>query len=67
MIIYMQVTRDKYELPMAVADSIKELARMIGKEPNRISSSMSHARAKGYKATYVKVEIEDEITNNDDN
>ena len=65
MIVYMMVTRDKYELPLAIADSVRELAEMIGKEPNRISSSMSHAKARGYKSPYRRVEIEDEVLNND--
>lgn len=65
MIIYMKVTNDKYELPLAIADSVKELAGIVGKKPNRISSSMSHAKARGYKSPYRRVEIEDEVLNND--
>ena len=31
MTLYLKVTKDKYELPVAVADSKKELARMLGR------------------------------------
>lgn len=30
--IYMQVTNDKYELPIAIADSVAELSRITGKK-----------------------------------
>lgn len=57
MFVYMAITKDKYELPIAVADSCNELARILGIKPNHISSSMSKARKKGYKSRYIKVEI----------
>lgn len=56
--IYMKVTKDKYELPLAVADSIVELAELIGIKADNIYSTISHARKKGYKCCYVKVEID---------
>lgn len=54
-VLYMQVTRDKYELPIAVADTVSELARMTGKSRSHISSAMSHAKKRGFKSQYVKV------------
>ena len=51
----MKVTKDKYELPVAVAESVAELAGIVNKTENNIRSSVSH----GYR-TYVKVVIEDE-------
>lgn len=57
MFIYMEVTQDKYELPVAVAGSVKELAIIRGITENAISSSMSHARKNGYKCKYVRVEV----------
>ena len=56
--VYMLVTQDKYELPLAVADSIAELARIIGVKQNYISSAMSHAKKKGFKSMYVKVIVD---------
>lgn len=57
--LWMMVTNDKYELPMAVADSAEELARMTGTTANVIYSAVSHAKKLGYKSIYVKVEIEE--------
>ncbi len=54
-ILYMIVTRDEYELPLAVEDSSINLARRIGMNPNTLRSSMSH----GYKG-YCKVEVEED-------
>lgn len=53
--LYMIVTRDKYELPIAVEDSSVKLARRIGMSPATLRSCM----AKGYKG-YCRVEIEEE-------
>ena len=58
--LYMQVTHDKYELPLAVADSIAELARLRGVSDNSIYSAMSNARKYGYNSIYVKVDLEGE-------
>lgn len=44
--VYMKITKDKYELPVAVANSAVELARMLGIQTEVIYSSMSHAREK---------------------
>lgn len=34
--IYMRVTEDKYSLPLMVADSAKELAKMCGVSPHTV-------------------------------
>ena len=39
---------------------LEELARMVGRSSNSISSAVHHARTRGYKSRYVKVEIEDD-------
>lgn len=65
MTLWMEVTMDEYELPVAVAGSAEELARKNGKTRHNIYSAISHARARGYRSRYVKVEVEDgEDTNN---
>ena len=53
--VYMKVSRDKYELPLLVTDSVKEMARIEGKTEVNISSSISHN-----KGTYFRIEVEDE-------
>lgn len=55
--MYMLISHDKYELPLAVADTINELAKMLGKNPNTISSIMCHARKKGQWCRYIKVDV----------
>jgi len=59
--IYMMVTQDKYELPMAIADTPAELAEIVGTTRNAISSAISKARAHGYHSRYVKVTVESEV------
>lgn len=55
--VYMMISHDEYELPLAVADTIRELAWMLGKNPNTISSIMRHAREKGHWCRYIKVDV----------
>lgn len=50
---------DDLELPLVIASSAEELARKIGKHRKNIYSAISHARARGYRSRYVKVEVED--------
>lgn len=59
--LWMKVTNDKYELPLAVAESIAELARMTGTTRNSLNSIFCRNR-KGLKASkhYVEVIIDDE-------
>ena len=57
MTLYMKVTRDKYELPVAVADTKAELARIVGVSLSAISHSL---HGPGTRKAYVEVEVEDE-------
>lgn len=56
--VYMLVTQDKYELPLVVADTVAELARITGQKRSSIASAMSHAKKKGFSSRYVKVVID---------
>lgn len=60
MIVWMEITLDKYEFPKAVADTRKELAEIIGVRPKSISEHISRCKRLGIKCRYIKVEIEDE-------
>lgn len=58
---YMAVTADKYELPLYVADNVKDLSNKFNVSENCILSSIS----KEYKHSrlgriFVKVNIDDE-------
>ena len=63
MTLYMVVTADKYELPIAVSSQIYYLARMIGKSERRVSEELSRIRngrvdANGRRRGYVLMEVE---------
>ena len=57
--LWIAVSRDKYELPIAVADSIEELAELCGVKVNSIRSYICHARQSGKRCKYVAIEVED--------
>lgn len=57
--LYMEVTLDEYELPVVVADSVKELAEICHVSANTISSCISHEKSMGKRTKYKKVVIED--------
>lgn len=67
--IWMEVTPDEYELPIKVADSGGELARMCGLSRDAIYSSISHYnnrerktdKRRPQKRKFVSVEVDDEI------
>ena len=59
MTLYLKVTRDKYELPVAVAETKAELARMLGIKREHVRSAFFHAQ-KYKNSTYVVVEVEDD-------
>lgn len=55
MMLFMKVTRDRYELPLAVAQTQAELARIVGVDESTVSKGLRNERS-GYK----KVEVEDD-------
>lgn len=60
MIVWLLVTKDKYQLPLEIADSAGELARKVGCSTNNIYSAVSHAKHRGHNSRFVKVEIEED-------
>jgi len=55
--LYIKTTPDQYELPLAVADSPKELAEMLGVNANMISTAICHAKKAGWRSVYKKVKL----------
>jgi len=55
--VYMMVTRDKYSLPEAIADSVKDLAQLVDSTSGSILSTISHDKKQGRLPKYIKVEI----------
>ena len=47
--LYLRTTKDKYELPVAVAESLSELSRMTGHTKNVISSAISKKQRGWYR------------------
>ena len=47
--LYVATTKDKYELPIAVADSVGELAEMLNMKATTISIYLSLGRPGFYK------------------
>lgn len=63
MTLWIRVSDDKYELPIAVADTAAELARMLGVKRNTILSAACNERAGRIKnSCYKKVVIDDDET-----
>lgn len=54
--LYTKTTKDRYEFPLAVADSKTELARMTGQSANTVMSCFS----KKY-SNYYEIEIDPEM------
>ena len=52
--VYLKVTKDKYEYPLAMADSICELARIVGVDRTTI-----HRNLKKENGRYKKVPVEE--------
>lgn len=62
MTLYLRVTNDEYELPMAVADSPSELAIMLGLKRQTLWSIFSRIRKGEYRyKIYQIVEIDEEV------
>lgn len=54
--MWMKVSDDKYELPVAVADTAAELARILGVRTNVIYSAVSHyERGDIKRSSYIHV------------
>lgn len=47
MIVWMEISKDKYQLPLAIADSARELSKITGASVNRIECAASRMRKSG--------------------
>lgn len=55
--VVMLVSEDELELPLMVADSVRELAQRLEISETNIYSAINHAKKKGYRCKYVRVRI----------
>ena len=60
--LWMAVTPDKYELPIAVADTGKELAKILGVTESNICHLWNRKRKSDRRCKYYiyRIEVEDE-------
>lgn len=56
--LFVATTKDKYELPIAVADSTKELAELLGMEHKTVSMYM--CKSNSHRSGFYKICVEDE-------
>ena len=60
-ILYMAVTPDKFELPVAVADSLDEMEFMTGITKSNISCAITRRRSgKHIGIKFIKIECEED-------
>ena len=57
-VLWMKVTLDEYELPLAVADTSRELERMLGLRKNAVLHQMYKAEKRKGKCSYITVRSE---------
>ena len=61
MTLWLKVTKDKYELPLAVADTAAELGRMLGVSGNTIRTmACKYSKGKIKTSKYRKVVINED-------
>ena len=58
--LYMEVTKDEYELPVVVAESLSELSRMTGLSLSGLSHRFHDKLKPGRRSKYVRVEIDED-------
>ena len=57
--LYLATTLDRYELPIAVGDTPKDLAKQLGVSPCSVLSVISHAKQHKRHCMYHKIEYDD--------
>lgn len=57
--LWILVSSDEYELPLAVADSAGQLARLLKVEPQTIRKQVCNARRRGINSHYKVIEIDE--------
>ena len=56
----MYVTNDKYELPIAIADNAKDLAKMLGTTRNAINTFISRpSSCRNRKGKFIRIWIDE--------
>lgn len=66
MVLWMKISNDEFELPEAVADTSIELAKMCGINKNGVLVAISNAKRRKCKCQYLKIEIDEERANDEE-
>lgn len=69
--VYMLVTADEYELPLAVRDTAVEIAELLGWQTNEVfqavrRKSVSQEKYNGFRYKIIKIKVDDEEDENHD-
>lgn len=57
--VYMKITKDKYMLPVAIGESVQELADICGTTTHNIAKSLYRRKKNGLNGQYIKVVFEE--------
>lgn len=57
--IYMEVTQDEYELPVAIASTSSELAKLCQTTPNAIRQGLHRRKNPKRWSRFVRVDVEE--------
>jgi hypothetical protein len=60
--VYMAVTKDRFQLPVAVADSAAELAELVGVCVNTVFHGAWRSEHMDKVGKYLRVEIDEEVS-----
>lgn len=60
MTVYMAIGEAPLYLPLAVADTYTELAKLIGKDAGNICKCVKKSKQRGREYKYIGVDIDDE-------
>lgn len=64
--LWMEISKDRYELPIHIADTAKELAELTGaKNATTIISAIYHANKRGGWCKYIRVPTTEETQEGD--
>ena len=58
--LYLLVTQDRFELPLVVADTVEELARIVGVHTSTIVKCLNRGGKSRYVRVYVNMGEDDE-------
>lgn len=65
-VLWLKVSRDKYELPIAVADTSAELEKMLGLRRKSVIKQIYSAKKNNRNCQYIVIEIDEQMDRRED-